>query len=145
MKTASSVEMKDMVRNSSSANIFKSLKQSGKVNAVKKLGGVVWSVMMKVMTVRGIVKKGSFSDHHFFLCHKAVTYEHEVEKGAKDSKKRLNTITEEQRQFLGELSPEMAHKCKMAFSNATKSPTKEKPAHTKKKVDECSETSVDVI
>lgn len=59
-----------------------------------------------------------------------------MDKSAKDLNKRPNTLTEEQKQFLDELSPEMALRCKMPFSNATSSPTMKKSTQTKKKVDE---------
>lgn len=59
-----------------------------------------------------------------------------MDKSAKDLNKRPNTLTEKQKQFLDKLSPEMALRCKMAFSNATSSPTMKKSTQTKKKVDE---------
>lgn len=61
-------------------------------------------------------KKGGSSDHHFFLCPRGEPRRGEVNKGEKDSR-RAHKLTEEQEDFLAELSPEMAEKCKRAFSN----------------------------
>lgn len=123
---------------------FKSLKLGGKLNAVKKLGACRRCLECRdegndcqstYLCRNRNCKKGSSSDHHFLLCRKAVTWDHEMDKSAKDLKKRPNTL-KQQKQFLDELSPEMAVRCKMAFSNATNSPTKKKSTQTKKKVDE---------
>lgn len=92
----------------------KSLKLGGKLNAVKKLGACRRCLechdegndcKSTYLCSNRNCKKGSSSDHHFFLYPKAVTCEHEMDKSAKDFKKRPNTFTEEQKQFLDEFSP----------------------------------------
>ncbi|KAK7879276.1 hypothetical protein WMY93_033942 [Mugilogobius chulae] len=57
-------------------------------------------------------KKGSSSDHHFFLCPKG-----EFKRSEADKNRRKCKLTEEQEKFMAELSPEMAEKCRRAFSN----------------------------
>ena len=51
--------------------------------------------------------------HHYLLCPKGVKRPDE-RKGRRD---RKSTLTEEQEQFLSELSPEMSARCKKAFTN----------------------------
>ncbi|XP_049321149.1 uncharacterized protein LOC111193301 [Astyanax mexicanus] len=106
---------------------FRRLRLSEKKDAVKKLGacrkclgchetddGCKDTFLCKNKDCR----KGSCSDHHFFLCPKAE------EKRAKDGNgtrtcERKVRLTEEQERFLAELPPEMAEKCKKAFTNKT--------------------------
>lgn len=57
-------------------------------------------------------KKGNASDHHFFICPKGEPKRSEMEKNRRKFK-----LTEEQERFMTELSPEMAEKCRSAFSN----------------------------
>lgn len=61
-------------------------------------------------------KKGSSSEHHLFLCLKGEPRRGKRNKGGRDSR-RMHMLTEEQENFLAERSPEMAEKCKRAFSN----------------------------
>lgn len=60
-------------------------------------------------------KKGRSSDHHYFLCPKGEFKRGEV-KGETGSRAR-SKLTEEQEDFLAELSPELAEKCRRAFTN----------------------------
>ncbi|XP_073797048.1 uncharacterized protein [Danio rerio] len=65
-------------------------------------------------------KKGDFSDHHYFLCPKwDLKNLNEGKTISKDSRKGSG-LTAEQEHFLAELSPELAEKCKKAFTNKVK-------------------------
>lgn len=61
-------------------------------------------------------KRKGLSDHHFFLCPKGEIKSQSSEKSQKDSKGKKDFI-EEQEEFLSELSPELAEKCRRAFTN----------------------------
>lgn len=63
---------------------------------------------------------GSAPDHHYFLCPKGEIKRGEEGKGGKDSMKSKGKLTEEQEEFLSELAPEMADRCRRAFTNKTK-------------------------
>lgn len=64
-------------------------------------------------------KKGRGSpDHHYFLCPKGELKRGEEEQSGKGSRGK-SKLTEEQEEFLSELSPELAERCKKAFSNKT--------------------------
>lgn len=104
---------------------FKELKLAEKVQAVKKLGACKKCLGCHeeeddckdtYLCRNKDCKKGGSSDHHFFLCPKGELRRGEENKGGKDSR-RTHTLTEEQETFLAELSPQMAEKCKRAFSN----------------------------
>ncbi len=65
-------------------------------------------------------KRGASSDHHYFLCPKwELKYPNEGNAVLKDSKKGSG-LTYEQEEFLDELSPELAERCKKAFANTVK-------------------------
>ena len=61
---------------------------------------------------------GGTPDHHYFLCPKGELKRGEVEKSGKGSRGK-SKLTEEQEGFLSELSPELAERCKRAFTNKT--------------------------
>ncbi|XP_054861306.1 uncharacterized protein LOC129347620 [Amphiprion ocellaris] len=62
---------------------------------------------------------GDAPDHHFFLCPKGEVKRGEEERSGKYSKGE-STLTEEQKQILSELTPEMADRCRKAFTNTNK-------------------------
>lgn len=62
-------------------------------------------------------KGGGPSDHHYFLCPKG-----ELKKGHDETSGKIRSkckLTEEQEEFLSELSPELAERCRRAFTNKT--------------------------
>lgn len=61
-------------------------------------------------------KKRGSSDHHFFLCPRGNSKRRELEKPQTDDRDKKN-LTEEQKRFLGELTPELAERCRKAFTN----------------------------
>ncbi|XP_060762855.1 uncharacterized protein LOC132872219 [Neoarius graeffei] len=61
-------------------------------------------------------KKGSSSDHHFFLCLKGGFKGKESEKVGKPSTRR-QALTEEQERLISGLTPDMAEKFRRAFTN----------------------------
>ncbi|KAL1249502.1 hypothetical protein QQF64_020507 [Cirrhinus molitorella] len=65
-------------------------------------------------------KRGASSDHHYFLCPKGeLKIGSEGKVVIKDGKKE-NRLTDEQEEFLAQLSPELAERCKKAFTNKAK-------------------------
>lgn len=64
-------------------------------------------------------KRGASSVHHYFLCPKELKNVSEGKTVFKDSKKG-SRLTDEQEEFLAELSPELAGRCKKAFTNKVK-------------------------
>ncbi|XP_073670542.1 uncharacterized protein [Paramisgurnus dabryanus] len=64
-------------------------------------------------------KEGGAPDHHFFLCPKGEFKRGEERKSGKDVKSE-SKLTEEQEEILSELSPEMADRCRKAFTNTNK-------------------------
>lgn len=62
-------------------------------------------------------KKGGSADHHYFLCPQNTKAGDEAFRKSSPSKTKL---TDEQEEFLSELSPEMAERCKKAFTNGTR-------------------------
>ncbi|CAM4570039.1 unnamed protein product [Leuciscus chuanchicus] len=63
-------------------------------------------------------RRGSSSDHHFFLCLKGGFKGKESVKVGKPSTRR-QTFTEEQEKLISELTPDMAEKFRKAFTNMT--------------------------
>ena len=63
-------------------------------------------------------KGGGPSDHHYFLCPKGGLKKGHDEKSGKISRSK-SKLTEEQEEFLSELSPELAEWCRKAFTNKT--------------------------
>ena len=61
-------------------------------------------------------KRGSSSDHHFFLCLKGGFKGKESDKVGKSSTRR-QAFTEEQERLISELTPVMAEKFRKAFTN----------------------------
>ena len=61
-------------------------------------------------------KKRGPSDHHFFLCPRGNSKRRELEKPHADDRDK-KSLTEEQKKFLGELTPELAERCRKAFTN----------------------------
>ncbi|XP_031434591.1 uncharacterized protein LOC116223147 [Clupea harengus] len=61
-------------------------------------------------------KKRGSSDHHFFLCPRGNSKRRELKKPQTDDRDKKN-LTEEQKRFLGELTPELAERCRKAFTN----------------------------
>lgn len=119
--------MKSTKRKFSFANNFKELNLVEKLNAVKKLGACKRCLECHeeddgcrdtYLCRNRDCRKGSSSDHHFFLCPKGEARRVEEDKSVKDSRKKYK-LTEEQERFIGELSPEMAEKCRKAFTNVT--------------------------
>lgn len=101
---------------------FKVLKVKDKLSAVERLGACTKCLEChdEDSTCKDTYlckKPGCRRGHHFFLCQKADPRKEETET-AKSTMKR-NKLTEEQQQFMSELSPEMAEKCKRAFTNAS--------------------------
>lgn len=104
---------------------FKRLKLAEKLNAVKKLGACqrclecheegnkCWG---NYLCRNGDCRRGSSSDHHFFLCPKREAKKGEADKGRKVSREKSQLI-EEQEKFMAELSPEITEKCRRAFTN----------------------------
>nr|XP_043874409.1 uncharacterized protein LOC122764147 isoform X1 [Solea senegalensis] len=64
-------------------------------------------------------REGGAPDHHFFLCPKGEVKRGEERKSGKDCKGE-SKLTEEQEKILSELSPEMADRCRKAFTNTNK-------------------------
>ncbi|GAA6097417.1 uncharacterized protein LOC108181458 [Tachysurus ichikawai] len=65
-------------------------------------------------------KRGSSSDHHYFLCPKGESTCGSEGKSVFKHSKKENRLTDEHEQFLAELSPELVEKCKRAFTNKAK-------------------------
>ena len=61
-------------------------------------------------------KGGDAPDHHYFLCPKGESRRSEYGKGDRRCKGKF---TEEQEEFLSQLSPELAGQCRKAFTNRT--------------------------
>ncbi len=55
-------------------------------------------------------------DHHYFLCPRRESTSGSEEKSLKD-RRRVNVLTAEQEEVLAELSPELAKRCRNAFTN----------------------------
>nr|XP_055028591.1 uncharacterized protein LOC129417788 [Misgurnus anguillicaudatus] len=64
-------------------------------------------------------REGGAPDHHFFLCPKGEFKRGEERRIGKDVKGE-GKLTEEQEEILSELSPEMADRCRKAFTNTNK-------------------------
>lgn len=103
---------------------FKDLKLSEKLSAVKKLGACTKCLRCHdeenqckdtYLCRNKDCRKGSSSDHHYFLYSKRESRAEAV----KVKSKKRHELTEEQERFIAELSPEMAEKCKKAFTNVT--------------------------
>ncbi len=109
---------------------FKELKPGEKLNAVEKLGA-----RRRCLTCHAEdeectdtylcrnrdCKRGSSSDHHFFLCLRGGFKGKESEKVGKSSTRR-QTLTEEQEKLTSELTPDMAEKFRKAFTNMAAKP-----------------------
>lgn len=63
-------------------------------------------------------REGGAPNHPFFLCPKGEVKRGEEGKSGKDGKGG-SKLTEEQEEILSELSPEMADRCRKAFTNKT--------------------------
>lgn len=63
-------------------------------------------------------KKEGTSNHHYFLCPKGDSKRSNEEESGKGSRGK-SKLTDEQEGFLSELSPEMAERCRKAFTNNT--------------------------
>lgn len=114
---------------------FKELKPSEKLSAVEKLVACRRCLrchtedeecMDTYLCRNRDCKRGSSSDHHFFLCLKGGFKGKDSEKVGKPSTRR-QALTEEQEKLISELTPGMAEKFRKAFTNmAAKSHCTEK-------------------
>lgn len=103
---------------------FKSLRVPEKMATVKRLGAckrcLGWhsgpgdckdTYLCRNKECRG----GGSADHHYFLCSKDTKKSDVYQRNSAGK----GYLTDEQEQFLSELPPEMAEKCKRAFSNGS--------------------------
>lgn len=102
---------------------FKELRPGEKLNGVEKLGACkrcpVCHAENDECTDTYLCtncKRGSSSDHHFFLFLKGDFKRKESEKVGKPSTRR-QTFTEEQEKLISELTPDMAERFRKAFTN----------------------------
>lgn len=106
---------------------FKGLKLLEKEAAVKKIGACRECLGYHVdsddckgtyLCKNKDCKSKGRSDHHFLLCPKRNDKRRDSERPPKDDKNRKD-LTEEQEMFLSELSPELAVRCRKAFTNSS--------------------------
>lgn len=104
---------------------FKELKPGEKLNAVERLGACRRCLRCHseddectdtYLCRNRDCRRGSSSDHHFFLCLKGGFKGKESVKVGKPSTRR-QTFTEEQEELISELTPDMAEKFRRAFTN----------------------------
>ena len=105
---------------------FKGLKVPEKKTALKKLGACRKCLGCHdedgycrdtfLCRNKDCKKGGGPPDHHYFLCPKGELKKGDNEKSGKGSGSK-SRLTEEQEEFLSELSPELAERCKKAFTN----------------------------
>ncbi|XP_039503109.1 uncharacterized protein LOC120459751 [Pimephales promelas] len=104
---------------------FKELKPGEKLNAIERLGACKRCLRCHVesdectdtyLCRNRDCRRGSSSDHHFFLCLKGGFKGKESVKVGKPSTRR-QTFTEEQEELMSELTPDMAEKVRRAFTN----------------------------
>ncbi|KAK5854462.1 hypothetical protein PBY51_015526 [Eleginops maclovinus] len=105
---------------------FKELKPGEKLTAVEKLGACKRCLVCHgedeyckdtYLCRNRDCKKGSSSDHHFFLCSRGDFKMKESDGGK--STWRKQKLTEEQVELMSELTPEMAERFRKAFTNTT--------------------------
>lgn len=108
---------------------FKELKLSEKKSIVKKLGACKKCLGChedgdrcsdNYLCRNKDCKKGASSDHHYFLCPKGELKDMVEGKATSKDLKKGSRLTDEQEEFLAELSPELAERCKRVFTNEVK-------------------------